>query len=635
MRSSSQASFNQVDETIQTENAGAFEHVGNSTEPELVPFERDSEESAVEICIPSPHLSSGKESVQHMIKRFTIRNRWTRQSVEDVICLAKTLGADIPTTDARTLLGICRTPIDNKEFQHFGLIEGLGYKLRHGLKDNGETIHLQAHIDGISIYRKSKRGLWPITVRVVNCNDDAPFVVSCYCGEGKPNDLFSFLGDFLDELVDLQRKGATVFGKYFNVKCKAVILDAQARSLVKCVAGCGSKKGCERCCVIGRKVLGRMTFKSVDCKLRSDHSFRTQEDFKHQKGGSPFLRTDLDMIFSFPLDGMHLIYLGVVKRILDILNGDPNMGYKRKINGDSRKKLAYNFCYLDREERNKFNQLILHLRHYLPKEFNRKGDTLDKLSNWKATEYRLFLLYTGPVILKEVLSEEFYNHFLYLHGAITILASPNIFRLSEDKKNKWIDFANQCLKYYVQKFGDLFGEHHLVYNVHSLIHLAEDCKIHGDIESFSAFVFESYLGFLKSQLGGKRRELSELRNKIHILHSFSEPKPKKCSAFKVEGIIPGSKKDCYCRIKKGVVIKINSVNGDNVFGQQFVISNVNNEANFYEKPFKSSVFGIYQSTSVGEEQIWNINEFEGASKCVVFKLNGNFVIFPLLHVKKF
>ena len=194
---------------------------------------------------------------------------------------------------------------------------------------------------------------------------------------------------------------------------------------------------------------------------------------------------------------------------------------------DLERKQVCNYCYLKDDQKIKFNEAILQMSVHLPKEFNRKGQTLDQLCNWKATEYRLFLLYTGPVILKEILSDELYGHFLYFHGAITILASPNIFRLSDEKKKKWIDFAKHCLQYYVQKFGTLYGEHNVVYNVHSLIHLADDCRVHGDIESFSAFMFESYLGLLKSLLGGKRRELSELRNKVHMLRDYSEPQKKK------------------------------------------------------------------------------------------------------------
>jgi len=40
----------------------------------------------------------------------------------------------------------------------------------------------------------------------------------------------------------------------------------------------------------------------------------------------------------------------------------------------------------------------------------------------------------------------------------------------------------------------IYGDHNLIFNVHSLIHLAEECRIHGPLDSWSAFVYESYLG---------------------------------------------------------------------------------------------------------------------------------------------
>lgn len=44
---------------------------------------------------------------------------------------------------------------------------------------------------------------------------------------------------------------------------------------------------------------------------------------------------------------------------------------------------------------------------------------------WKGTEFRQFLLYTAPVVLKSALSKELYEHFLSFHFAITLLISKN------------------------------------------------------------------------------------------------------------------------------------------------------------------------------------------------------------------
>lgn len=55
-----------------------------------------------------------------------------------------------------------------------------------------------------------------------------------------------------------------------------------------------------------------------------------------------------------------------------------------------------------------------------------------------------------------------------LHVAMRILASylymPSM-----------INYAEDLLKLYVEQFSDLYEEEHVPYNVHSLIHLVDDC----------------------------------------------------------------------------------------------------------------------------------------------------------------
>lgn len=47
-------------------------------------------------------------------------------------------------------------------------------------------------------------------------------------------------------------------------------------------------------------------------------------------------------------------------------------------------------------------------------EFNRKPRELSKISRWKATELRLFLLYIATIILKNSLPDIFFKHFMCL-----------------------------------------------------------------------------------------------------------------------------------------------------------------------------------------------------------------------------
>lgn len=73
---------------------------------------------------------------------------------------------------------------------------------------------------------------------------------------------------------------------------------------------------------------------------------------------------------------------------------------------------------------------ILHINTILskfnatrPKEIHRKIRSLNHIKFWKGTEFRTFLLYLGPVILKCVLPVDQYALYMKLHTAVTICSS--------------------------------------------------------------------------------------------------------------------------------------------------------------------------------------------------------------------
>jgi hypothetical protein len=84
-------------------------------------------------------------------------------------------------------------------------------------------------------------------------------------------------------------------------------------------------------------------------------------------------------------------------------------------------------------------------------DFSRTPRSLTEILRWKATEYRLFLLYTGPIVLKNIISEPCYSHFICLHVCFRILLTPNI-------DINLINFTERLLKYFVNKFGEIYGK---------------------------------------------------------------------------------------------------------------------------------------------------------------------------------
>lgn len=74
---------------------------------------------------------------------------------------------------------------------------------------------------------------------------------------------------------------------------------------------------------VGGYLRGRMKFPNTWAPLRTGSAFAQQEDEGHNKDRSPFLSLEVGMLTSFQLDYMHLVCLGVTRRLLLIwLKGD-------------------------------------------------------------------------------------------------------------------------------------------------------------------------------------------------------------------------------------------------------------------------------------------------------------------------
>jgi len=182
------------------------------------------------------------------------------------------------------------------------------------------------------------------------------------------------------------------------------------------------------------------------------------------------------MISQIPLDYMHLCLLGTMKKLLMIWI-------------DGKKPLK-----LSNGQKSIISKRLVSFRGLIPTDFARKCRGYQEIKHWKTTEFRLFLLYVGPAALRKVLDDQKYEHFLLFHTAIYILVSDN------SENPAWISFAQSLLNLFVQKIPQLYYKELLVYNMHSLLHIESDVKLHGALDSYSAFEFENYMQILKRML---------------------------------------------------------------------------------------------------------------------------------------
>lgn len=175
--------------------------------------------------------------------------------------------------DARILLGTQKVVqvrnLCGGDYYYFGILNCLK---KHASLACSREISLQINVDGLSLFNSTQSAFWAILGIV---DSSAPFVIALFYGAEKPNNLADLLKDFVLEYSNMSN-GFEVNDYRFTLKLSSIICDAPARSFVKQVIGHNGKHACERCCVIGKRIGGRMVFNEIDCVLRTDDHFSAQ-----------------------------------------------------------------------------------------------------------------------------------------------------------------------------------------------------------------------------------------------------------------------------------------------------------------------------------------------------------------------
>lgn len=125
------------------------------------------------------------------------------------------------------------------------------------------------------------------------------------------------------------------------------------------------------------------------------------------------------MVAHFSLDFMHLCCIGVMKKMF--------MHFWLK------KKVA---TQLSVNSKQYLSNALIFLQSQIPDEFQRTTRSLREITKWKATEFRFFLLYCGPILLKIVLPTQLYHHYMFFHAACRILCSaPLVLQFTDKAKH--------------------------------------------------------------------------------------------------------------------------------------------------------------------------------------------------------
>lgn len=581
------------------------QHKFNCELPLVLELENEIMDTHSIDVIKSGYIQTKQEQLREWCINYRIPHNATNGLLE---ILREWLPSEGLCKDARTLL---KTPrkieIQTRcggQFYHFGISNHLHdcislkiteYKQFHPqLKSISHLLSLKIGVDGVPVSKSSKLTFWPILMSVDQAVVKKVYIISLFYGLSKPNDLDQFLQPFIHEMKTLEANGFSLDGNIYNIRIRCICADAPARSFLKKVKPHNAYYSCERCNLKG--TWSRRVIYPIDstAQLYNDETFRNQIYKKHHDGFSPLVELKLGMISQIPLDYMHLICLGVMKKLLISW-----------VEGPRPHKLSPSQIAMISDRLVSFQKLI-------PCEFKRKPRSLRDVRIWKATEFRLFVLYIGPAALIKILDENRFKHFLLLHCAVYIFSSKAA------ESAEWVSLGANLVLKFVSAIPQLYHSDFLTYNMHCLQHVHYDVSNFGRLDNFSCFEFESFLYRLKNMLRSNCKHISQVVKRFVEADFFTNECGSKVNNSKVKiG-------DCFLTVSGHIgIVKY-------VDNEMFSITYYKNVKNVKLYPCVSSYMYIYNVKDLSN-MVVSCEREDLFRKCILLPYRHSKICVPLCH----
>lgn len=344
----------------------------------------------------------------------------------------------------------------------------------------------------------------------------------------------------------------------------------------------------------------------------------------------------VDMVKQFPVcDPLHLLDQGLMKKLLNIWMS----GAKSKKNKKWKKATVQ-----------LLNKQILEWNRELPSDFNRKMRSLDYLKYWKATEFRLVLLYVGIVAFKDILTDLEYCNFLRICLAVRFCSSEAYIKTNGIK-----DVAQTLFEGFCKNFVIIYGSNEVVSNIHNIGHLMEDVNKFGSLTNTSTYPFENYLHEIKLNVHPANSSIQQISRRMAEITLDTE---RNCVNFEMRRfqkstwapILKYETEKNYFRfiqITPKVFLQVRKT-GDKWFltkdnhivaMQYATIKNhtysicgtpIETKSDFFKSPYSSSKTDIYISDGkCMEKKLYKVNEIKAKLLCISYKNQNVFI--PILH----
>jgi len=599
----------------------------------------------------SNSLSSTSFTINNELAQWAILYKISHISLDDLLCILRKHKCFITLPKrAKTLLHTKPISIENMrvvnpgKYYHFGLKNGI---VRHLPYYNNcileQELKVVIGIDGLPIHKSTSLQFWPI-LAYMRPKSDLVFPVGLYCGNQKPSDSNDYLKDFVDEAKYLVLNGIKLEDKLYKVKIDVICCDMPARSFILKIKSHTGYNSCPRCEIEGERKENRTVFPY--CELHKRPPNRTHNGYTDKLTNDHHLpNTDIsiltelpmfDIINDFSLDYMHMLCLGVTKKLLFLwMNGPLNVR-------------------LPSWKIRELSDLAINLKSDFPCDFSRKPRKFEEVARFKATEFRAILIYYGFVILKDIITDDCYKNFKALSIAMTILLSPHHVSLRQ--------YAHDLLEYFVKSFEQIYGQMYMAPNIHGLLHLVDDYDRFGPLDNCSTFSFENYMKVLKSMIRKPHKPLEQVIIRYNEGEKSTSNLKKRCNIINnneglllrphnkgplINGLVTNPQfstlvlgyyklktnvdADSYfCTINNEIVKLINIAHSTNTGNIVLIGRKFKEKTDFYVQPIKSSHLGIFSVKHLSKNLMcWNVKDVK--KKVIVLSYKNEQIVVPLLH----
>jgi Transposase family tnp2 len=420
-----------------------------------------------------------------------------------------------------------------------------------------DDIALQISIDGAQLYRDKASDCWMFIWIIHNLRPGLRYTKSFVIpgsfvpGPNKPREIDSFLFPSLYHLAAIQREGLRILDASTSTERRSnpIVIVASADSpgaaSMSGFVGHSGKQGCRvYCAITGRRregdphyypVMSRPDSYTVPGCSHDDVTFKDLQNFRQNISATYEknlrlllsarnlaqynkyrLQTGLckPTLFSgittlgvpgiFTMDLMHLSVLNDPDLLLGLWRGTIKCYLPDNIS-------TWNWCVLkDKKYWKAHGDSIEAATPFIPSSFGRAPrNPAEKInSGYKAWEFQLYIYGLGPVLLRHILPQPYWEHYCKLVAGIQILQRPII--TPDDLRS-----GNTLLKDFVKDFEVLYYQrqasriHFIRHSVHLLTHIAPETVRAGPLACYAQWTMETAIGNLGKEI---RQDKDPYRN---------------------------------------------------------------------------------------------------------------------------